>query len=477
MAAFELNVAGRGAGGGQVGAMGKPTGFLELKRELPPDRSPLERIQRLGRVPRAVPGQEAARPGRALHGLRHALLPHRRADRRHGHRLPHQQPDPRVERPRLPRPLEGGARPPAQDQQLPRVHRPRLPRAVRGLVRARHHRPAGHDQDHRGRDHRQGLRRGLGRARAARSSAPARRSPSSAPGPAGLAAAAQLNRAGHTVTVFERADRIGGLLMYGIPNMKLDKSVVERRVSLMAAEGHQVRRRRRASARTIPADKLLAEFDAIVLCGGATLPRDLPIEGRELAGHPLRDGVPAQRTRKSLLDSNLQDGQLHLRQGQGRGRHRRRRHRHRLRRHVDAPRLPQPGAARDPAQAAAGARAATIPGRSGRRSTSSTTARKRRRRSFGADPRDYCVTTKRFVGDDERPREGDRHRRASSGCSENGRFIHEGGPRHGADLARDSSCCWRMGFLGPENGGMLDQLGVDARRARQRGQAEHGDSA
>src|SRR6185436_6654323 len=102
-------------------------------------------------------------------------------------------------------------------------------------------------------------------------------------GPAGLCAAAQLNKAGHLVTVFERADRIGGLLMYGIPNMKLDKSLVERRVALMAAEGIEFRTGVHVG-RDYPADKMKAEFDAIVLCGGATLPRDLPIPGRELAG-------------------------------------------------------------------------------------------------------------------------------------------------------------------------------------------------
>ena len=198
-------------------------------------------------------------------------------------------------------------------------------------------------------------------------------------GPAGLAAAAQLNRAGHCVTVFERADRIGGLLMYGIPNMKLDKSVVERRVDLMAAEGVEFRTGVNVG-HDYPADKLKAEFDAIVLCGGATLPRDLPIPGRELKGIHFAMEFLHKNT-KSLLDSNLQDGQFISAAGQGRDRHRRRRHRHRLRGHVDAPRLPQPGPARDPAQAAAGARRRTTPGRSGPRSTSSTTARRRRRRA------------------------------------------------------------------------------------------------
>src|SRR5215467_12747930 len=88
-------------------------------------------------------------------------------------------------------------------------------------------------------------------------------------GPAGLACAAQLNRAGHTVTVFERDDRIGGLLMYGIPNMKLDKSVVQRRVDLMAGEGVRFVTSTWVG-RDVTGDQLKGEFDAIVLAGGAT---------------------------------------------------------------------------------------------------------------------------------------------------------------------------------------------------------------
>src|ERR1700754_2730208 len=93
-------------------------------------------------------------------------------------------------------------------------------------------------------------------------------------GPSGLACAAQLNRAGHLVTVYERADRIGGLLMYGIPNMKLDKNLVQRRVDLMAAEGVEFVTNC-AIGKDRPAAKLREEFDAVVLCGGATLGRDL----------------------------------------------------------------------------------------------------------------------------------------------------------------------------------------------------------
>ena len=116
-----------------------------------------------------------------------------------------------------------GDRAAARDQQLPGVHRPPLPGAVRGLVRARHQRRPGHDQAHRAGDRRARVRRGLDRAAAAGARGPASASRSSAPGPAGLAAAEQLNRAGHTVTVFERADRIGGLLRYGIPEFKMEK--------------------------------------------------------------------------------------------------------------------------------------------------------------------------------------------------------------------------------------------------------------
>jgi glutamate synthase (NADPH) small chain len=102
-------------------------------------------------------------------------------------------------------------------------------------------------------------------------------------GPAGLAAAAQLNKAGHEVTVFERDDRIGGLLMYGIPNMKLDKAVIDRRVKLLTEEGIAFKTGV-AVGKDVAADKLMADFDAVVLAAGSTIPRDLKVEGRELAG-------------------------------------------------------------------------------------------------------------------------------------------------------------------------------------------------
>jgi glutamate synthase (NADPH/NADH) small chain len=121
-------------------------------------------------------------------------------------------------------------------------------------------------------------------------------------GPAGLACAAQLNKVGHLVTVFERADRIGGLLMYGIPNPKLDKEqVVQRRVNLMEAEGIRFVTKCEVG-KDYPADKLRQDFDAIILCGGATKPNDLPIPGRELKGvHFAMDFLEANT--KNLLDT------------------------------------------------------------------------------------------------------------------------------------------------------------------------------
>ena len=102
-------------------------------------------------------------------------------------------------------------------------------------------------------------------------------------GPAGLAAADQLNQAGHTVTVFERHDRIGGLLMYGIPNMKLDKDIVQRRLDLLAEEGITFKTGINVGV-DVTADQIKSDFDAVVLCVGATQPRDLKIHGRSIEG-------------------------------------------------------------------------------------------------------------------------------------------------------------------------------------------------
>ena len=129
-------------------------------------------------------------------------------------------------------------------------------------------------------------------------------------GPAGLACAQQLARAGHEVVVFEKNDRIGGLLRYGIPDFKLDKQVIDRRLEQMRAEGVEFRSGicvgKAPTGKGVPNDaktylapeKLLAEFDAVVLSGGAEVPRDLPIPGRELEGiHFAMDYLPLQNKR------------------------------------------------------------------------------------------------------------------------------------------------------------------------------------
>ncbi|MDH3509947.1 MAG: glutamate synthase subunit beta [Gammaproteobacteria bacterium] len=134
-------------------------------------------------------------------------------------------------------------------------------------------------------------------------------------GPAGLAAADQLNKVGHAVTVYEREDRIGGLLMYGIPNMKLGKHVVDRRIELLRQAG-VVFVTGADVGKTIDVETLRADNDALVLATGATLPRDLLIPGRELDGiHFAMDYLTANT--RSLLDSGLEDGKY----TSARGRH------------------------------------------------------------------------------------------------------------------------------------------------------------
>ena len=129
-------------------------------------------------------------------------------------------------------------------------------------------------------------------------------------GPAGLAAAAQLNKAGHNVTVYEREDRIGGLLMYGIPNMKLGKDIVQRRVDLMHAEGVEFVTNADVGGsgdNAVDINDTIKEFDAVLFATGATRPRNLEVPGRELKGiHYAMEFLTANT--RSLLDSNLENG-------------------------------------------------------------------------------------------------------------------------------------------------------------------------
>lgn len=132
-------------------------------------------------------------------------------------------------------------------------------------------------------------------------------------GPAGLSAAYYLNAAGHEVTIYERDDRAGGLMMYGIPNMKLDKNIVERRLQLLQASGIKFILNTEVG-KDVPAQQLVDNYDAVVLCTGATKPRGLNVEGKDLKGiYYAVDFLKANT--QSLLNSNLQDGKYISAQG------------------------------------------------------------------------------------------------------------------------------------------------------------------
>jgi glutamate synthase (NADPH/NADH) small chain len=286
-------------------------------------------------------------------------------------------------------------------------------------------------------------------------------------GPAGLAAAAQLNKAGHWVTVFERADRIGGLLMYGIPNMKLDKHVVQRRIDLMAAEGIRFVPNTEVG-KDYPAAQLREDFDAIVLCGGATLPRDLPIEGRNLGGiHFAMEFLHANT--KSLLDSGHEDGRFISARDKdvivigggdtgtdcvGTSM------RHDCRSLVQFEILPKPPLERAPDN----------PWPQWPKVYKLDYGQEEVAALFGDDPRQYLIQTKKFVGD-ANGHVKELHTIRIEWVRENGRFI----PREIPGTERvfpAQLVLLAMGFLGPENP-LLDQLGV-ARDERSNARAEYG---
>src|SRR5262245_41400422 len=287
-------------------------------------------------------------------------------------------------------------------------------------------------------------------------------------GPAGLAAAAQLNRAGHTVTVFERADRIGGLLMYGIPNMKLDKKlVVERRIKLMEAEGVKFVTNCEVGVK-LPAEQLRKDHDAIVLCGGATKPRDLPIEGRNLKGvHFAMEFLHANT--KSLLDSNHRDGHFISAKGKdvivigggdtgtdcvGTSM------RHGCKSLVQFEILPQP-----PLE-----RASDNPWPQWPKVYKLDYGQEEAAAKFGADPRTYLIQTKKFVGDPD-GHVKELHTIRIEWVKDNGRFAPREIPGT-EQIFPAQLVLLAMGFLGPENQ-LLDKLGVE-KDARTNAKAEHG---
>ena len=285
-------------------------------------------------------------------------------------------------------------------------------------------------------------------------------------GPAGLCAAAQLNKAGHTVTVFERADRPGGLLMYGIPNMKLDKQeVVLRRIELLEREGVKFACNTEVG-RDLTAQQLLADYDAVVLCTGATKPRDLPIEGRSLKGVHFAMEFLHGNT-KALLDKSTppisaQDKDVIIIGGGATGTDCvGTSMRHGCRSLIQVEILPQP-----PLE-----RAKDNPWPEWPKTYKLDYGQEEAAAKFGADPRVYLTTAKKFIADAQ----GNLHSvhlvQIKWDKNEKGQFIPVDVP--GTDrIVPAQLVLLAMGFLGPEQP-LLDGLGVE-RDPRSNIKAEHG---
>ena len=286
-------------------------------------------------------------------------------------------------------------------------------------------------------------------------------------GPAGLACAAQLNRAGHRVTVYERADRLGGLLMYGIPNMKLDKGIVQRRIDLLAQEGITFITNT-AIGVDLPASKLREEFDAVVLCCGATKPRDLPIKGRGLKGtHFAMEFLHANT--ESLLDSNHADGNYLSATDK---------HvivigggdtgtdcvgtsmRHKCKSLTQFEILPRPPEARQPDN----------PWPEWPKIERLDYGQEEVKARFGDDPRIYLIQTEKFLGDENSHVKELQTVAIEWGKNEKGAFVPKRIPGMEKVWPADLVLL-AMGFLGPEDT-ILEQLGVE-RDPRSNAKAEH----
>ncbi|KAK4839697.1 hypothetical protein QYF36_024094 [Acer negundo] len=278
-------------------------------------------------------------------------------------------------------------------------------------------------------------------------------------GPAGLAAADQLNRMGHLVTVYERADRIGGLMMYGVPNMKTDKvDVVQRRVNLMAEEGISFVVNANVGVDPLYSiDRLREDNDAIVLAVGSTKPRDLPVPGREFSGvHFAMEFLHANT--KSLLDSNLQDGNYISAKGKkvvvigggdtgtdciGTS------IRHGCINIVNLELLPQPPATRAPGN----------PWPQWPRVFRIDYGHQEAAAKFGKDPRSYEVLTKRFIGDENGVVKGLEVIRVHWEKDASGRFQFKE-VEGSEEIIEADLVLLAMGFLGPEPT-MAEKLGME----------------
>eukprot|EP00963_Diacronema_lutheri_P006323 scaffold544_cov320-Pavlova_lutheri.AAC.37 len=264
-------------------------------------------------------------------------------------------------------------------------------------------------------------------------------------GPAGLAAADELNKKGHRVTVYERSDRVGGLMMYGVPNMKCDKTdVVQRRVDLMGKEGIKFVTNCSVGSDT-SLEELQQNHDALVLATGAGLPRDLPVEGRNLEGVHFAMEFLHKNT-KSLLDSNLQDGNFISAKGKnvivigggdtgtdciGTS------IRHGAKNVVNFELMSQPPMSRDKD---------SNPWPQWPKVYRVDYGHSEAKHVLGKDPRQYCVLTKRFIGNTEGHVTGIETVRVHF---EGRKLVEEEGTEEvfEADLV-----LLAMGFLGPEQG-------------------------
>ena len=287
-------------------------------------------------------------------------------------------------------------------------------------------------------------------------------------GPAGLCAAAQLNKAGHWITVFERADRPGGLLMYGIPNMKLDKEqVVLRRLNVLEEEGVKFVCNTEVG-KDFPVENLLKEFDAVVLCTGATKPRDLPIEGRQLKGiHFAMEFLTANT--QAILDKH-KNGEFISAEGKdvviigggdtgtdcvGTSM------RHGCKSLVQLEIMPQP-----PLE-----RAANNPWPEWPKVYKMDYGQEEAAAKFGSDPRVYLTTATKFEGDENGNVKAIHTVQAQWEKNDKGQFI----PKHIAGTEKvlpAQLVLLAMGFLGPEQP-LLDALGVE-RDPRSNVKADYG---